>query len=79
MRAAFGATVIDVYDQLTDLKNGLRLKATYTSGDGVHRNDAGLAYVFPTARALVVTCVTQEATALPRRRWRRSRRWRARP
>lgn len=59
VRAEFGASVIDVYDELTDFNNGLRLKSAYNSGDGTHLSDAGHAYLFRTAQALVASHVTQ--------------------
>ncbi|MBK7904653.1 MAG: SGNH/GDSL hydrolase family protein [Proteobacteria bacterium] len=46
VRAEFAPFVIDIYDELTDFNNGLRIKAAYDSGDGTHLNDAGHAYIF---------------------------------
>jgi ABC-type Fe3+-hydroxamate transport system substrate-binding protein len=58
VRTTFGEIVIDIYDELTNFDNGLRLKAVYDSGDGTHLNDAGHKYVFETARDKVSTYVT---------------------
>jgi len=58
VRAEFGPLVIDIYDQLTDFKNGLRIKSAYDSGDGTHLNDAGHAYIFGTARDVIASYVT---------------------
>jgi lysophospholipase L1-like esterase len=58
VRAEFGPVVIDIYDELTDFKNGLRLKAAYNSGDGTHLNDAGHAYLFEKARDVATSYVT---------------------
>jgi lysophospholipase L1-like esterase len=58
VRAEFGPFVIDVYDELTNFSNGLRIKSAYDSGDGTHVNDAGHAYIFETARAVVASYVT---------------------
>jgi lysophospholipase L1-like esterase len=58
IRAAFGAIVIDVYDELANPAN-LRLKAVYNSGDGIHLNDAGHAYLFEQVRGEISALVTQ--------------------
>jgi hypothetical protein len=58
VRATFGDRVIDVYDELTDSANGLRLKTVYDSGDGTHLNDAGHLYLFETARDRIFQHVT---------------------
>ena len=58
IRTRFGAAVIDIYDELTDFGNSLAIKAAYDSGDGVHLNDAGHAFVFETMRPKVAAYVT---------------------
>ncbi|MGH8496242.1 MAG: GDSL-type esterase/lipase family protein [Gammaproteobacteria bacterium] len=50
VRAQFGTSVIDIYDELTDFGNDLRIKPIYDSGDGTHLNDAGHNYIFETVR-----------------------------
>lgn len=50
IRAEFGTAVIDIYDELTDFTNDLRIQPIYDSGDGTHLNDAGHTYIFETAR-----------------------------
>jgi lysophospholipase L1-like esterase len=57
VRSAFGANVIDIYDELTDFVNGRSIKATYDSGDGTHLNDAGHAYIYSTTRDLIAPSV----------------------
>lgn len=57
IRTEFGVAVIDIYDQLTDFANDLRLKPAYDSGDGTHLNDAGHNYVFQVARDKIAPLV----------------------
>ncbi len=49
VRANFGKFVIDIYDSLTDFSDDRRIKNMYNSGDGIHLNDDGHAYIFNTA------------------------------
>ena len=58
VRNAFGANVIDIYDELTDFANNQGLKVIYDSGDGTHLNDAGHEYIFTTTRDLITPLVT---------------------
>lgn len=50
IRAAFGNYVIDIYDELTDFSNNKAIKAIYSSGDGIHLNNAGHKYIYSVAR-----------------------------
>lgn len=52
IRSAFGPWVIDIYDELTYLSN-LTIKPEYGSGDGVHLNNAGHAYLASTLAGVV--------------------------
>lgn len=58
VRAAFGANVIDIYDELTDFANDRSIKLIYDSGDGTHLNDAGHAYIYSTTRDLIAPTVS---------------------
>ena len=58
VRMKFGTAVIDVYDELTDFGNNLAIRKPYDSGDGVHLNDAGHAYLFQTMQPRVAAYVT---------------------
>ncbi len=51
VRGSYGKFVIDIYDELTNFSNDLRIKVEYNSGDGIHLNDAGHGYIFSEVQA----------------------------
>jgi hypothetical protein len=53
-----GATLIDIYDELTLFTPGvdatdLTINPDYSAGDDIHLNDAGHLYIFQATRDLV--------------------------
>ncbi|MEM8566152.1 MAG: SGNH/GDSL hydrolase family protein, partial [Bacteroidota bacterium] len=55
----FPGVVINVYDELANA-DGLGLKTSYDSGDGIHLNDAGHSYLFTTIRDFILDYVDTE-------------------
>ena len=60
VRADFRNLVIDIYDELTDFNNDNRIKAHYNSGDGIHVNDYGHAYIFNTVKEKIISYLPLE-------------------
>lgn len=56
VRAGFGSYVIDVFDSLAD-DNGM-IEPTLDTGDGVHLNDNGHAYIFSEVKAKLLQFLT---------------------
>ncbi|MDX2306011.1 MAG: SGNH/GDSL hydrolase family protein [Microscillaceae bacterium] len=46
IRQEFDSLVIDIYDELTDFNNDLRIKSIYNAGDGIHLNNLGHSYIY---------------------------------
>ncbi len=58
IRTLFSPYVISIYDELAD--NNQRIKSQYSSGDGIHLNNAGHQFIFTQVRALFDTVSSQQ-------------------